>query len=88
VKKFYLYLLLCASILASIAGVALFVILFVPDFNIYWLIVAPIIIALYQAPAAYLFYLYRKTKNRIKNAESEALPLKSHDSDPGTEPKA
>jgi Ca2+/Na+ antiporter len=72
VKKLYQYLLLFASILASILGIALFIILFIPDFNIYWLIVSPIIIALYQAPAAYLFYLYRKTKHRIQAEESEA----------------
>lgn len=71
-KKLYLYLLLFASIMAFIAGIALFIILFIPDFNIYWLIISPIIIALYQAPAAYLFYLYRKTKRRIKTEESEA----------------
>ena len=70
-NKLYLYLLLLASIMASIAGIALFIILFIPDFNIYWLIVSPIILALYQAPAAYLFYLYRKTKQRIRAAESE-----------------
>jgi hypothetical protein len=72
VKKIYLNFLLFASILASIGGIALFIILFIPDFNIYWLIISPIIIALYQAPAAYLFYLYRKTKERIKAEESEA----------------
>jgi cytochrome b subunit of formate dehydrogenase len=72
VKKLYLYLLLSASIMASIAGIALFIILFIPDFNIYWLIVSPIILALYQAPAAYFFYLYRKTKHRIEIEKSEA----------------
>lgn len=76
-KNLYIYLLLSLSILASIAGIALFVILFVPDFNIYWVILSPIIFALYQAPAAYLFYLYRKTKQRIKTEESESLSLKS-----------
>ena len=72
-KKIYLYFLLVASILASLAGIALFIILFVPDFNIYWLIISPIIIALYQAPAAYLFYLYRKTKDRIQDEESGTI---------------
>jgi hypothetical protein len=72
VKKIYLYLLLITSILASISGIALFIILFIPDFNIYWLMISPIIIALYQAPAAYLFYLYRKTKHRMRAEESEA----------------
>ena len=71
-KKITLYLLLFSSILASIGGIGLFIILFVPDFNIYWLIISPIIIALYQAPAAYLFYLYRKTKQRMHDEEMEA----------------
>lgn len=70
-KKLYLYLLLFSSILASVAGIVLFIILFVPDFNIYWLIISPIILALYQAPAAYLFYLYRKTKRSIQAEKSE-----------------
>ena len=70
-NKLYLYLLFYASIMASIAGIALFIILFIPDFNIYWLIISPIILALYQAPAAYLFYLYRKTKHKIQASESE-----------------
>lgn len=70
-KKFTLNLLLVSSVLASLAGIALFIILFVPDFNIYWLIVSPIIIALYQAPAAFLFYLYRKTKHRMRTEESD-----------------
>lgn len=70
-KKLYLYFLLFASILASAGGIALFIVLFVPEFNIYWLIISPIIIALYQAPAAYLFYLYRKTKHRLQAEGSE-----------------
>lgn len=72
-KKLYLYLLLFVSIMASIFGIALFIILFIPDFNIYWLVISPIILALYQAPAAYLFYLYRKTKRKIQTEESEAI---------------
>ncbi len=71
-KKIILYLLLVSSLLASIAGIALFIILFVPDFNIFWLIISPIILALYQAPAAYLFYLYRKYKHRMHAEESES----------------
>lgn len=71
-KKLYIYFLLFASIMASIGGIALFIILFIPDFDIYWIIVSPIIIALYQAPAAYLFYLYKKAKHKIQTEESEA----------------
>lgn len=53
---------LIASIAASAAGIAAFVVLFVLDFNIYWLILSPIILALYQAPATYLFWLWKKNK--------------------------
>ncbi len=59
-KKISSYLLLSASILASLAGLAAFVFLFVLDFNIYWLILSPIIFALYQWPAVYLYWLWKK----------------------------
>jgi hypothetical protein len=52
--------LLIASIFLSLAGLAAFVLVFGRDFNIYWLILSPVIIVLYQLPAAYLFWRYRK----------------------------
>jgi len=71
VNKTTLYLLLCASIIACIGGIVLFIVLFTPDFNIYWLILSPIILALYQAPAAYLFRLYKKTKRKAQNPPAD-----------------
>jgi membrane protein implicated in regulation of membrane protease activity len=71
VNKTIPYFLLCASIIACIGGVALFTLLFTPDFNIYWLILSPIIFALYQAPAAYLFRLYRKTKRKAQKSQKD-----------------
>jgi hypothetical protein len=56
---------LVASIIACLGGLAAFVFLFVFDFNIYWLILSPVILAIYESPAAYFFWLYKKTK---KNA--------------------
>lgn len=61
-KKIPPFLWLIASIVASAAGIAAFFVLFVLDFNVYWLILSPIILALYQAPAAYLFWLWKKNK--------------------------
>lgn len=61
-KKIHTWPLLAASILASIGGVAAFVFLFVLDFNIYWLILSPIIFALYQWPAVYFYWLWKKKK--------------------------
>lgn len=62
--KIQSFLLLAASILASLAGVAAFIFLFIPDFNVYWLILSPIIIALYQTPAVFLYSLWKKRKRR------------------------
>ena len=63
-QKFFTHLLLLTSILASLGGIAAFIVLYIPQFHLYWLIVSPIIIAIYQAPAAYLFSLWRKRKKR------------------------
>lgn len=63
-KKVLSPLLLTASILASLIGIVLFIFLFVPDFNILWVILGPIIFALYQTPAVYLFWLWKKIKNK------------------------
>jgi len=62
-------LLLVASILLSLAGIGGFVVLFARDFNIYWLILSPVIITLYQLPAFYVFWLYRRRrwKNRARD---------------------
>jgi hypothetical protein len=65
------YLFLCASIIACIGGIVLFIVLFTPDFNIYWLILSPVIFALYQAPAAYLFRLYRRTKQKVRKPRDD-----------------
>lgn len=61
-KKIPAIFWLIMSIGASLGGIAAFVVLFVLDFNIYWLILSPVILALYQAPAAYLFWLWRKSR--------------------------
>lgn len=61
-KKISSYLLLASSVLVSLAGVAAFILLFVLDFNIYWLILAPVIFAIYQGPAVYLYWIWKKNR--------------------------
>lgn len=51
-----------AAILLSLAGIALYLILFLPDFNIYSLILAPVILAFYQIPAVWVFWLWRRRR--------------------------
>ncbi len=65
-KKLYVNLLLIGSVTAAAGGIVGFFILFLPDFNIYWLILSPIIIAFYEAPAVLLFWLYKKQKEKLK----------------------
>lgn len=55
---------LASSILAFLTGLAAFIILFALDFNMYWLILSPVILAVYQIPAVCLFWLYKKQKNK------------------------
>lgn len=63
--------LLAASIIAAAAGIAAFIFLFLPDYNIYWLMLTPIILAFYIAPAAFLFRKYRRKKQAISGQESD-----------------
>ncbi|MFO7733978.1 MAG: hypothetical protein R6X21_10065 [Candidatus Aminicenantes bacterium] len=57
-------LYLALSIVLCLAGIGGFVFLFARDFNIYWLILSPVIITLYQIPAVYLFWLYKRARLR------------------------
>jgi FtsH-binding integral membrane protein len=53
---------LALSIVLCLAGLAGFAFLFARDFNVYWLILSPVIIAVYQVPAAYCFWLYKRAR--------------------------
>jgi len=69
VKKIYSVLWLTACVLTSLAGFAVFIFLFAPDFNIYWFILSPMILAIYQIPAVYLYWLWKKKKKKEKDKE-------------------
>ena len=70
-SKLHSSLWIGGSILLSLAGLAAFFILFIPDFNVYWLIVSPLVIAVYQMPAVLLFHLYRKRKKKNLEKRNE-----------------
>ena len=73
--------LLAASIILSLAGIGAFLWIFGRDFNIYWLILSPVIIVLYELPAVYVFWHYKKRLARVKKAEDR--PADEGDRDPG-----
>lgn len=60
IPAFYLGL----SLVLCLAGIAGFILLFGRDFNVYWLILSPVILALYQFPAVYVFWLYKRARVR------------------------
>lgn len=69
--RFRLAVWLVLSVLAAVAGLVFFIILFIPDFNMYWLVISPIILAFYEAPAVFLFWLYKKKKAALLNPDIE-----------------
>ncbi len=69
-KKLHASIWILGSIMFSIGGFVAFFLLFIPDFNVYWLILSPVIIVMYQAPAVLLFYFYKKRKKKIEEDES------------------
>jgi len=56
--------LLAASILLSLGGIIGFIFLFGRDLNVFWVILTPIILAIYQIPAVAVFYLRKRWKRR------------------------
>jgi len=67
VKKIVSILWLTACVLLSLLGFAVFIFLFIPIINVFWFIVSPIILAMYQIPAVYLFRRWKKWKGRSDN---------------------
>ena len=80
-KKASDILMPAAAVILSLGGIALYLVLFLPGFNIYDLILAPVILALYQAPAAWVFRLWRRRRKSESAGEDQAA--RPHQ-DPGT----
>lgn len=80
-------LLLVGSIAASLGGLAAFIWLFVPRFNIYWLILAPVIMVCYQFPAALLYGAYKRRRGIGCGEElrEDQPPAPTEDAETGSE---
>ena len=62
---------LTGSILLSLGGIAGFILLFGRDMNVFWMILAPIILAVYQIPAVAVFYFWKRRKRRSQAGREE-----------------
>jgi Na+/H+ antiporter NhaD/arsenite permease-like protein len=74
-KRTYAGLLLIGSILAAVVGVATFIFLFARDFNVYTLILSPVILACYQIPAVVLYWLYKRARQPEQEPDDAQEPL-------------
>ncbi len=54
------------AILLSAAGLAAFILLFIPRMDIYGWILAPVIFAVYQIPAALLYGLWKRRQGKME----------------------
>ena len=53
---------LAVAVLFSLGGFAAFIRLFLREMNVYWFILSPIILAVYQFPAVVVYALWKKKK--------------------------
>jgi flagellar basal body-associated protein FliL len=74
-------IMLAVSILLSLCGIAGFILLFGRDMNVFWMILAPIILAVYQIPAVAVFYFWKRRKRRSQ-AGQEEIPSEDPENDP------
>jgi hypothetical protein len=58
------FLFLAASVVFSLGGLTAFVLIFVRHMNVYWFILSPLILAVYQFPAVVMLWLWRRRKKR------------------------
>ena len=66
--------MLLVAIVLSLLGIAAFVFLFAHDFNIYWLILSPVILAIYEFPAVLALWLYKRKKNKARSVHPVQPP--------------
>ena len=53
---------LVIAVVLAVAGIVAFVWISLLNFTVYWLILSPVIIAVYELPAFYAFWLYRRKR--------------------------
>jgi Na+-transporting methylmalonyl-CoA/oxaloacetate decarboxylase gamma subunit len=63
-KKASSVIWLTGAAILSLGGVTGFILLFFPGMNVFWLILSPMIFAVYQIPAVAVFFFYKKRKKR------------------------
>ncbi len=66
-------LLPVGAVAFCLGGLAAYAVLFIPRMNVYWFILSPLILAIYQIPAVVLVWIWKRRKARqTGRAEADA----------------
>ncbi len=55
----------------SLAGIAGFIVLFARDMNVYWFILSPLILIVYQFPAFVVFRMWKRNRDRSRLTQGD-----------------
>ena len=83
----FLFIWLVLASLLSLGGVAAFILLFVRDMTVYWFILSPLIIIVYQFPAFVVFRIWKRKRGKGAEPDEDApeAPAPPHAADSGTD---
>jgi hypothetical protein len=70
-KSRFLFIWLVLASLLSLAGVVAFILLFVRDMTIYWWILSPLIIIVYQFPAFVVFRIWKRKQRKDEGTDGK-----------------
>lgn len=75
-------LLPAGAILFCLGGLVAYVVLFIPRMNVYWFILSPLILAVYQIPAVVLVWIWKRRKAR-QGEQAEGAATDAPEADQG-----
>jgi hypothetical protein len=75
-------LLPALAVLFCLGGLGAYAVLFIPRMNVYWFILSPLILAVYQIPAVVLVWIWRRRKAR-QGGQAEAAAESAPEADQG-----
>ncbi len=61
-----------AALALAVCGLAGFILLFVRGMNVYWFILSPIILAVYEMPAVAVYAAWKRRRAKARAAAAEA----------------
>lgn len=77
---------LALAALLSLAGIAGFIVLFARDMTVYWFILSPLILIVYQFPAFVVFRMWKRKRARAQAPEIEEARDQGDDGGPDAAP--